>query len=118
MQEVDFSQTSDQIKSMGNFYQRMNDAMNELSATVEDTKEYRAQLVALNENIGNVNAVYQTVAESREHVDRMNVSMREMGNTIDETMRYKSQLSDLNDNLKGLNGVYGNVLSAMSGGAK
>ena len=118
LQEVDFSQTSDQIKSMGNFYQRMNDAMSELSATVEDTKEYRAQLVALNENIGNVNQVYQSVAESREHVDRMNDSMREMGSTIEETMRYKSQLADLNDNLKGLNGVYGNVLSAMSGGIK
>lgn len=118
LQEVDFSQTSDQIKSMGNFYQRMNDAMTEMSATVEDTKEYRAQLVALNENIGNVNKVYQSVAESREHVDRMNESMREMGDTIDETMRYKSQLTDLNANLKGLNGVYGNVLSAMSGGAK
>ena len=48
----------------------------------------------------------------------MNDSMREMGSTIDETMRYKSQLTDLNANLKGLNGVYGNVLSAMSGGAK
>ena len=38
LQEVDFSQTSDQIKSMGNFYERMNDAMQELSATVEDTR--------------------------------------------------------------------------------
>jgi len=118
LQEVDFSQTSDQIKSMGNFYERMNDAMSELSATVEDTKEYRAQLVVLNENIVSVNQVYQSVAESREHVDRMNESMREMGSTVDEAMRYKSQLSDLNENLKGLNGVYGNVLSAMSGGAQ
>jgi len=115
LQEVDFSQTSDQIKSMGNFYQRMNDAMSELSATVEDTKEYRAQLVTLNENIGNVNQVYQSVAESREHVDRMNDSMREMGSTMEDAMRYKSQLSDLNENLKGLNSVYGNVLSAMGG---
>jgi gliding motility-associated protein GldL len=115
LQEVDFSQTSDQIKSMGNFYQRMNDAMTEMSASVEDTKEYRAQLVTLNENIGNVNRVYQSVAESREHVDRMNESMREMGDTIGDAMRYKEQLADLNDNLKGLNGVYGNVLSAMGG---
>ena len=118
LQEVDFSQTSDQIKSMGNFYERMNDAMQELSATVEDTKEYRSQLVALNENIGNVNKVYQSVVESREHIERMTESMREMGNTVDDAMRYKSQLSDLNENLKGLNSVYGNVLSAMTGAAK
>ena len=72
LQEVDFSQTSDQIKSMGNFYERMNQAMQELSATVDDTKEYRAQLAALNENINNVNMVYQSVAESREHIERLN----------------------------------------------
>lgn len=118
LQEVDFSQTSDQIKSMGNFYERMNDAMQELSATVEDTKVYRSQLVALNENISNVNQVYQSVAESREHIDRMTESMRELGDTVDDAMRYKSQLSDLNENLKGLNNVYGNVLSAMTGGQK
>jgi gliding motility-associated protein GldL len=115
LQEVDFSQTSDQIKSMGNFYQRMNDAMTEMSESVEDTKEYRAQLVTLNENIGNVNKVYQSVAESREHVDRMKESMREMGDTIGDAMLYKEQLADLNDHLKGLNSVYGNVLSAMGG---
>jgi len=115
LQEVDFSQTSDQIKSMGNFYERMNDAMQELSATVEDTKEYRSHLVALNENISNVNQIYQSVASSREHIDRMTESMRELGSTVDDAMRYKAQLSDLNDNLKGLNNVYGNVLSAMTG---
>ena len=118
LQEVDFSQTSDQIKSMGNFYERMNEAMTELSATVEDTKEYRSQLVALNENIGHVNKVYQSVAESREHFERMSESVRELGNTVDDAMRYKDQLSDLNNNLKGLNNVYGNVLSAMTGGQK
>ena len=118
LQEVDFSQTSDQIKSMGNFYERMNDAMQELSATVDDTREYRSQLVALNENIGQVNKVYQSVAESREHFEKMSDSMRELGNTVDDAVRYKDQLSDLNSNLQGLNNVYGNVLSAMTGPGK
>lgn len=115
LQEVDFSQTSDQIKSMGNFYERMNQAMVELSATVDDTKEYRAHLAALNENISNVNMVYQSVAESREHVERLNESMRALGNTVDDAVAYKSQISNLNDNLASLNSVYGNVLSALTG---
>ena len=116
LQEVDFSQTSDQIKSMGNFYERMNQAMVELSATVDDTKEYRAHLAALNENISNVNLVYQSVAESREHVERMNESMRALGSTVDDAILYQSQITSLNQNLSSLNSVYGNVLSAMTGG--
>lgn len=115
LQEVDFSQTSDQIKSMGNFYERMNEAMSELSATVEDTKAYRSQLVALNANMANVNEVYQAVADSRQHIERMSESMRELGATAENAALYKEQLSQLNSNLRSLNSVYGNVLSAMGG---
>lgn len=38
LQEVDFSKTGDQIKAMGNFYSKMNEAITEMSASVEDTK--------------------------------------------------------------------------------
>lgn len=115
LQEVDFSQTSEQIKSMGNFYERMNQAMHELSETVEDTKVYRSQLAALNENISNVNMVYQSVAESREHVERLNETMRALGDTAEDAVLYKSRISNLNGNLEALNNVYGNMLSAMTG---
>ena len=116
LQEVDFSQTSDQIKTMGNFYDRMNEAMQELSATVDDTKEYRSQLVALNQSMANVNEVYSAVADSRQHIERMTESMRQLGDTAENAAQYKEQLTELNSNLKGLNNVYGNVLSAMTGG--
>lgn len=116
LQEVDFSQTSEQIKTMGNFYDRMNEAMKELSATVEDTKTYRSQLVALNENMASVNQVYQAVADSRQHIERMTDSMRELGATAENAALYSAQLNELNSNLRGLNSVYGNVLSAMTGG--
>ena len=61
LQEVDFSETSEQIKSMGNFYSRMNEAMEQLSETVEDTKEYRTQISSLNKNLGSLNNVYGNV---------------------------------------------------------
>ena len=58
LQEVDFSGTSDQIKTMSNFYAKLNEAMADLSDSLEDTKEYKEQLAALNQNIGQLNNVY------------------------------------------------------------
>ena len=115
LQEVDFSQTSDQIKTMGNFYERMNVAMKELSASVEDTKVVRNNLAVLNENLNNVNMVYRSVAESKDHVAKMNESMKQLSETAEDAALYKSQITSLNDNLRSLNSVYGNVLSAMGG---
>lgn len=58
LQEVDFSGTAQQMKTMNNFYTRLNEAMSELSDTVEDTKEYRDQITSLNRNLGSLNTVY------------------------------------------------------------
>lgn len=58
LQEVDFSSTGDQIKQMGNFYSKMNDAMVSLSESAEDAKVYKDQLSTLNKNIGSLNNVY------------------------------------------------------------
>ena len=38
LQEVDFSKAGDQIKTMGNFYSKMNEAMTTLGNSLEDTK--------------------------------------------------------------------------------
>ncbi len=61
LQEVDFSGTSEQIKAMSNFYAKMNEAMANLSDSLEDTKQYKEQLVALNQNIGSLNNAYSTL---------------------------------------------------------
>jgi hypothetical protein len=58
LQEVDFSGTSDQIKTMSNFYSKLNEAMADLSDSLEDTKKYKDQLAHLNENIGSLNSTY------------------------------------------------------------
>lgn len=58
LQEVDFSGTSDQIRSMNNFYAKLNEAMIDLTDSLEDTKQYKEQLSALNKNIGSLNNVY------------------------------------------------------------
>ena len=61
LQEVDFSETSEQLKSMHNFYTRMTEAMSTLNDTVEDTKLYKEQLTSLNKNLGSLNGVYRNV---------------------------------------------------------
>ena len=61
LQEVDFSETSDQMKSMHNFYTNLNNAMAELNATVEDTKLYKEQMASLNKNLSSLNGVYGNV---------------------------------------------------------
>ncbi len=61
LQEVDFSETGDQIKSMNNFYTQMNTAMEQLSSTVEDTKLYADQMTSLNKNLSSLNSVYGNV---------------------------------------------------------
>ncbi|MFQ5447344.1 MAG: gliding motility protein GldL [Saprospiraceae bacterium] len=58
LQEVDFSGTSEQIKSMNNFYTKLNEAMADLSDSLEDTKFYKSQLADLNQNLTNLNGVY------------------------------------------------------------
>lgn len=61
LQEVDFSGTSDQIRAMNNFYTKMNEAMANLSDSLEDTKVYKDQLSALNKNIGSLNNAYSSL---------------------------------------------------------
>ena len=58
LQEVDFSGTSEQIKSMNNFYAKLNEAMADLSDSLEDTKAYKKQISGLNDNLAGLNSVY------------------------------------------------------------
>jgi len=62
LQDADFSGTSEQIKAMGNFYSKMNEAMADLADSVEDTKQYKAQLTELNKNIASLNNSYSSLS--------------------------------------------------------
>lgn len=58
LQEVDFSGTTEQVKTMNNFYSKLNEAMADLSDSLEDTKSYKAQIARLNTNLSGLNNVY------------------------------------------------------------
>ncbi|NJB86049.1 hypothetical protein GGR26_001817 [Lewinella marina] len=58
LQDADFSGTSAQIKQMGNFYAKLNEAMADLAATSDETKVYKKNLQELNGNLTTLNNVY------------------------------------------------------------
>lgn len=61
LQEVDFSETGEQLKTMNSFYTRMNEAMSSLNDTVEDAAMYKENMTALNRNLNSLNSVYGNV---------------------------------------------------------
>lgn len=70
LQEVDFSGTQEQIKSMSNFYTKMNEAMSDMSKSAEDVKAYKDQLSALNKNLGSLNTVYGNMLSAMSNIGR------------------------------------------------
>lgn len=70
LQEIDFAKTGDQIKSMGNFYEKMANAMAELNETVEGTKSYKANLDSLNKNLQSLNSVYGNMLTAMTNLGR------------------------------------------------
>ena len=58
LQEIDFSGTSEQVRAMGSFYTRLNEAMADLSDSVEDTKAYKENMASLSKNLTALNTVY------------------------------------------------------------
>ncbi|MEM1357702.1 MAG: gliding motility protein GldL [Bacteroidota bacterium] len=58
LQEADFSGTGEQIRQMGNFYAKLNEAMADLAATSEETKAYKTNMQSLNGNLTTLNSVY------------------------------------------------------------
>ena len=70
LQEVDFSGTQEQIKTMSNFYTRMNEAMSDMAKSADDVKVYKDQIGALNKNLGSLNTVYGNMLAAMANIGR------------------------------------------------
>lgn len=70
LQEVDFSGTKEQIKTMSNFYTKLNEAMADLGDSLEDTKKYKDQLGNLNKNLGSLNNVYGSMLSAMANIGK------------------------------------------------
>ena len=58
LQDADFSGTQEQVRQMGNFYAKLNEAMADLAATADETKSYKTNMQQLNGNLTTLNSVY------------------------------------------------------------
>jgi len=70
LQEVDFTGTQEQIKSMSNFYTKMNEAMADMARSAEDVRQYKDQLAALNKNLSSLNTVYGNMLAAMANIGR------------------------------------------------
>lgn len=70
LQEVDFSGTSEQIKTMSNFYTKMNEAMSDMAKSADDVRAYKDQLASLNQNLGSLNTVYGNMLSAMANIGR------------------------------------------------
>lgn len=70
LQEVDFSGTQEQVKSMSNFYTKMNEAMSDMAKSAEDVRAYKDQLSSLNKNLGSLNTVYGNMLAAMSNIGR------------------------------------------------
>lgn len=70
LQEVDFSGTTEQMKTMSNFYTKMNEAMSDMAKSTEDVKMYKDQLSSLNKNLGSLNTVYGNMLSAMSNIGR------------------------------------------------
>ena len=142
LQEVDFSQTKQQMKSVGDFYSKMNEAFLALNGSVEDAKRTQQELGVLSKNLTAMNGTYTKVNEAfvalqgsaedarktQQELAVMSKSLGSLNNTYvkmgetftslqasaDDAKKTQEQLNVLAKNLSSMNRVYGNVLSAMN----
>lgn len=70
LQEVDFSGTQEQVKTMSNFYTKLNEAMSDMAKSADDVKAYKDQMGALNKNLGSLNTVYGNMLAAMANIGR------------------------------------------------
>ena len=99
----------------------MNEMVNNLNASVEQTAKYREEITSLSKNLSALNASYElqlqgsaeNLKAATKFYDGINSMMKNLNDSIDDTKRYKEQIAQLSTNLESLNTVYGNMLTAM-----
>lgn len=113
---------NESVGKLNDSYTRAADAMNNLSTSSEDVKQYSEQIHVAGKNLEALNAVYQmqleesnkSIAQTTKLYDGINEVMSNLNATVDDTARYKDEIAKLARNLSSLNTVYGNMLSAMN----
>lgn len=107
-------------------YDKAANVAGELEVATEHTRKYQEQVSAVSKNLAALNAVYELeLQDTNNHLKAMNKfygnltnAIENLNESVEDTKKYKTQMASLAKNLSSLNSVYGNMLSAMSMGAK
>ena len=113
---------NESVGKLTDSYSRAAAAMDNLSTSSEDVKQYSEQVHHAGKNLEALNAVYQmqleesnkSIAQTSKLYEGINEVMSNLNATLDDTARYKDEIAKLSRNLNALNTVYGNMLSAMN----
>ncbi|MDP5171931.1 MAG: gliding motility protein GldL [Bacteroidia bacterium] len=114
------------IESLNQSYGVAVDSMSGFANAATDAQAYHAQVQEITKNLGSLNSIYELeLQDAKTHLKSLNQfygamtdAMQSMVDASKDAEEYKAGMASLNTNLQRLNGVYGNILNAMSGGAK
>jgi gliding motility-associated protein GldL len=88
----------------------------------EGSREYGAQIEKMTKNLSSLNSIYELeISESNNHLKSINEfvgGLSKVVNTLNESNNqaehFRSEMDKLSKNLGNLNNVYGNMLAAMN----
>ena len=115
-------QASTSLENLSGSYNKAYDAMTGLASASQGSKEYGEQIDKMTKNLASLNSVYELeIAESNNHlrsinefVGNLSKVVNSLAETQDHTETFKNEMGKLSNNLSSLNNVYGNMLAAMN----
>lgn len=113
---------SKSVLGLNSSYNQAVEAMGAMVSASEGSKEYGVQVEKMTKNLASLNSVYELeIAESNNHLKSINEFVGNLSKVVNsladsqkEADNFKTEIGKLSGNLTALNNVYGNMLAAMN----
>ncbi|MES2778579.1 MAG: gliding motility protein GldL [Bacteroidota bacterium] len=113
---------SKSVLGLNSSYNQAVEAMGAMVNASEGSKEYGVQVEKMTKNLASLNSVYELeIAESNNHLKSINEFVGNLSKVVNsladsqkEADNFKNEIGKLSGNLTALNNVYGNMLAAMN----
>jgi gliding motility-associated protein GldL len=113
---------SQSVSGLNSSYSKAVEAMTGMVSASENSKEYGVQIEKMTKNLSQLNSVYELeIAESNNHLKSINEFVGNLSKVVNsladsqkEADTFKNEIGRLSNNLTALNNVYGNMLAAMN----
>jgi len=113
---------SQSVSGLNSSYSKAVEAMTGMVNASEGSREYGQQIEKMTKNLASLNSVYELeIAESNNHLKSINEFVGNLSKVVNsladsqkEADTFKNEIGRLSTNLTALNNVYGNMLAAMN----